>query len=134
MTVTAGELQWALAYRMLNDTDNALDYLDEEELAELRGENDYSSPPDWIWHEYHWGHSDEFVVPGIDGTVAVVESEGGGEGSGEHMHIVFRVSTTDGEEFYFKIDGYYASFDGASWDGSELYEVTPRQKTITVYE
>src|SRR6266404_8450601 len=74
------------------------------------------------------------VVPGL-GTVTL-EEHFGGEGQGDHAHLVFRVHClTDTEEWlkYYQVDGYYSSYEGTDWDG-DLYQVTPRQKTITVFE
>lgn len=71
------------------------------------------------------------TVPGL-GEVSVVERVGGGEGEGDHMHIVFRVADSHVEHF-FKKSGYYSSWDSSDWDGA-FVEVHPREKTITVYE
>lgn len=87
-------------------------------------------PPDWVWNEL--GEIDGEEVPDF-GTVRVVENFGG-EGQGDQRYIVFKLTDEFGDEHFFKVDGYYASYDGSSWDGSELYQVTPREKTITVYE
>jgi hypothetical protein len=67
-----------------------------------------------------------------DGFTAKREAEFGGEGEGEQYWVV--VSLSDGNTTrYFRKDGWYASYDGGYLDG-ETYEVTPREKTITVYE
>lgn len=137
MSFTAAEVERGLVYRMVHDTDVSSSYVEEDELEEFESG---VYVPEWVWSEYHYGSKEEFVVPGIDGTIAVVDSEGGGEGSGEHMHIVFRVTHTDVHDLglprpqFFKVDGFYASWDGSSWDGSELYEVHPVERTITFYE
>lgn len=55
----------------------------------------------------------------------------GGEGEGENYWSVY--SFSDGNEVVFiKFDGYYASYEGATFD--ELYEVKAVEKTITVFE
>ena len=66
----------------------------------------------------------------VDGKVVKfqeVESFGG-EGQGDHMHVVFRV----GDQL-FKKSGYHVSHDGSYWDGP-LEEVKPVKKTVVVYE
>ena len=78
------------------------------------------------WTEW-FGGPGSAVVEGL-GEVKVVSAEGG-EGQGDHAHIVFEV-----EGRFFKLDGYYASFDGFDWSYSDLYEVVPKEKVITVYE
>ncbi len=66
------------------------------------------------------------------GTVKVVQNVGGGEGAGETRYIVFRIEDESGVRF-FQMNGYYMSYDGSHFDGP-FVEVTPKQKTITVYE
>lgn len=60
--------------------------------------------------------------------------EVGGEGQGEHWHIVYYFREID---IYIKITGYYQSYDGVSIDSSYDYscrEVRPKDKIIVVYE
>lgn len=67
-----------------------------------------------------------------DIEVACSESVGGHEGDGEVRYIV--VSISDGTDTrWFRKDGYYASYDGTTWDGV-LREVKPVEKTVTFYE
>lgn len=80
------------------------------------------------WYELKQG--DGGYVPGL-GEVAYV-ADYGGEGQGEEYWVVF--SVTDGDVTrHFRMDGSYASYYGAEFDG-DLREVTPQQKTITVWE
>jgi len=65
------------------------------------------------------------------GTVQEVEQVGGGEGDGEHTHVVLKTEAT-GQ--FFRINGYYYSYDGTTWDDSRLFEVRPVTKTVVVYE
>jgi len=57
----------------------------------------------------------------------------GGEGQGENWYVVLHFKEID---TYVKIKGFYTSYDGTNFDGFEddLSIVTPRQKTITIYE
>lgn len=60
-----------------------------------------------------------------------MECEGGGEGEGEYCYGVIRLS-----DKYFKAEWSYYSYNGCEYDYIEdtIKEVTPREKTITVYE
>lgn len=79
------------------------------------------------WDMLKYGEPQTLVVYG-DSVLLEHVADFGGEGEGEHAHVVFKI----GEQL-FKKDAYYASHDGYYWDG-ELSEVRPTQKTITVYE
>lgn len=61
----------------------------------------------------------------------VMESQGGGEGEGEYCYSVIKL----GDKF-FKAEWSYYSYNGCDFDYIEdtITEVTPKQKTITVYE
>lgn len=74
---------------------------------------------------------DEVVVPGI-GRATFVEQYGG-EGKGEDLWMVFKVTSLDGAERYFRRSGYWASFVGGDYDGPTR-EVKATQKLMTVYE
>lgn len=89
-----------------------------------------------------YGYSDNFwdaicyEIPneGIDSNGIHVEhvESFGGEGQGDTAWVV--VKATRGDEVkFFRKDGYYASYDGFTWDGA-FAEVTPKEKTVTVYE
>ena len=60
-----------------------------------------------------------------------IESEPGGEGEGEYCYGVVRLG-----EKYYKAEWTYYSYNGCEYDYIEdtIKEVTPVQKTITVYE
>lgn len=87
---------------------------------------------DWgIWEDlgYFREHNEDpnlGVVEGL-GRGEYVDSYGG-EGQGDERWVVIRFG-----DRYFRKDGYYASYDGTTWDG-DFREVKPTQKTITVYE
>lgn len=55
------------------------------------------------------------------------DSEGGGGGDGEYMHVVFSI----GKQFFRKT-GTHSSWDGSDWDG-ELEEVEPYEVTVVRY-
>lgn len=58
---------------------------------------------------------------------------GGCEGSGEEHWIVFSLKKNNELIGYWKIEGYYASYDGAYLDG-DLYKVVQREKLVLVWE
>lgn len=65
-------------------------------------------------------------------TMPCVHSEGGGEGEGEYVERVFAVKDGDEALVYFRITGFYSSYNGTDWDdGFSIVE--PYQKTITLY-
>ena len=99
-------------------------------MAEDWGYSDYGIRQGSYWLEI----SSPEVVPGIDGTIEGVMTEGG-EGQGDQYVVVLKVVTVDGDDQFFRIDGYYSSYDGVDFSySSGLYEVAPKSKTITVYE
>lgn len=56
----------------------------------------------------------------------------GGESKGDHWESVKYFPDHD---VYLRVTGYYASYDGTSFDGwKDCREVKPKEKTITVYE
>lgn len=73
---------------------------------------------------------DKVAVPDL-GLVSLAETFGG-EGQGDQYYIVLRIDMEEGVR-YFKVDGWYQSYAGGELDGP-LFEVTPVEKTITVYE
>lgn len=83
-----------------------------------------------FWSGVHY----EMPSGGIDGQGVHIDlvTSFGGEGQGDTAWIV--VKATDGDTTkFFRKDGYYASYDGFTWDG-DFAAVTPQEKTITVYE
>lgn len=83
------------------------------------------------WYEF--GHKDPgdthgLVLKGETVSAVYMDGESGGEGSGESVWLVFKVGVQ-----YFKKTGYYASYDGTSWDG-DVTEVRRRQVTVSMWE
>ena len=65
----------------------------------------------------------------------VVQSEGGDEGDGERMHLVFEIKNSKTNEvFYFRIDGRYDSWNDSYYSANTLKIVEPKQITVTIYE
>ena len=63
------------------------------------------------------------------GPAYIEEDHGGSEGDGETRFVVFSV----GDQF-FQVDGYYASWDGTTWEDTEPFEVFPKEVTVIQYE
>lgn len=102
-------------------------YEDSEDNFDGWGSDLYS----YIKGEGHYSHSDgafAVEVPGI-GKVEYVDDYGG-EGQGDDYWVVFKTVET-GQ--FWRVDGWYASYDGGELDG-ELYEVEPKEVTVTQYE
>lgn len=83
-----------------------------------------------VWDE--WYDYETRTVEGL-GTVTVLEKVGGGEGGGEYMHKIIRVSNAQGDHRFFQKPGWYQSYDGSHWDG-DLFEVNPVQRTVTIWQ
>lgn len=86
----------------------------------------------WLWSEMAACGNGLTEVEGL-GTVEIVKADTGGDGHGEHCEMVFQVSSVYFETRYFVKEGYYASYDGTSWDG-DLYEAWPVVREVTFYE
>lgn len=65
----------------------------------------------------------------LDGFKVKIEEEVGGEGQGEHTHIVFKISDKENSMFV-KLNGYYDSYEGTEWDYNSLSEVISYEKTV----
>lgn len=78
------------------------------------------------WNELHYeGKELDTEI----GKITFVQAEGG-EGEGDHAHLVLHTEAT-GQ--YFRIDGWYQSYDGLYLDG-DLREVQLVQRLVNFYE
>lgn len=59
---------------------------------------------------------------------ATFETTEGGEGQGDDYLFRFKVG-----EKYFEVNGFHSSWEGVSWEGSELYEVEPLDVVVTKF-
>ena len=65
----------------------------------------------------------------------VVQSEGGDEGDGERMHLVFEIKNSKTNEvFYLRIDGRYDFWNDSYYNADTLKIVEPKQITVTIYK
>lgn len=57
----------------------------------------------------------------------------GGEDQGSDYWTVYKFTDNNtGEEVYIKFDGWYASYEGATYEN--CFVVQPKEKTVVVYE
>lgn len=83
---------------------------------------------DYGYEFYDGVDSDEGVeLPQIDKFAYGVDREGGYEGGGDYMEVVFKI-----DDQYFRMTGTHNSWDANEWDG-ELEEVSPYQELVTKY-
>ena len=87
----------------------------------------YRDITDWSDFKYEVSENEPLTIPGLDNPVFKVDSHGGGEGSGETMYVVIGI----GDRFFRK-DGFYASFDGANWDGT-FREVVRETHVVKIF-
>lgn len=77
------------------------------------------------FQDYIYGGSVELP----SGNTATEVERFGGEGKGDTYYVVFQI----GDKFY-RVDGYYSSWEGANWDSAEPYEVKPVEVTVIKYK
>lgn len=75
----------------------------------------------------HGPYDLEFDIP--DFKIKEIETKGG-EGKGEHHHIVFQVSSKKYDTFFVKADGYYSSYEGTEYGDAHVYEVESYIKEV----
>lgn len=68
------------------------------------------------------------------GSIQLEKSIGGGEGGGDYVQRVFSITNnTTNEKEYFAIEGYYSSWMGTDYDGSEFCKVKPQEEIVINY-
>lgn len=96
--------------------------------SKLKHHNEEHYGASYEWSELSWDADTNKGVTLSDGSKLEVAHRKGGEGQGEEYFIVFKV----GDQF-FRIDGFYSSYEGVDWYDSELYEVAPQEVTVIEY-
>lgn len=83
--------------------------------------------PKWgnVVEEYYGAGEVNVFYAGNEYTVKEIDSYGG-EGMGDEYWHLFKVN-----DQHFKLDAAWVSWDGVYWDDAELYEVEPKEVTIT---
>lgn len=111
----------------------------EQEILDWYNVNETGETADTIhevWDEFYENLSTKENVEKFDWAHAPVLPSGpaflvedfGGEGQGETRYVVFSV----GEQF-FRVDGYYASWDGTTWEDPIPEEVVAKEVTVIKY-
>ena len=82
---------------------------------------------------YGYGYSSFTISDNENNFLVKLEDHHGGEGMGEEYWSVFCVEY-NGNKSYFKIDGWYQSYDGAEMNGDhfDFYEV--EKAPVQTYE
>lgn len=62
-------------------------------------------------------------------SLSIVENFGG-EGQGDQYWFVFSVNKSGEPESYWKVPGWYQSYNGGEYELSNLYEVEGREVTV----
>ena len=91
-------------------------------------------------------HGNKFIKA-HEGLMMIKVEDVGGEGEGDHRHIVYAI-VPEGQFFnftqadgtgkipgavdYVMFTGFYESYNGTTWD-DEFHSVSPEQQTIIVY-
>ena len=116
---------------LVNDVETALFELTVKHYEWVDSVDDVSW--DQVQEVFFWSDKDSYPSDDLDSWVSGVMTQGGGEGDGEYTCMVFKlVNRSTQEETFFKMEGYYASYDGTSWDGN-LHQVRATQKLVTFY-
>lgn len=111
MSYTAKELEEA-TIEFFNTTDDS---------------DDYGNVWGWFKSEGGWGEEDTYLdVPGF-GKLKYEDSFGG-EGQGDDYWVVVKL-----EDRYFRVNGWYSSWEGGELDGT-LEEVTPKEVKVIEWE
>jgi len=81
------------------------------------------------------GYVPEHIDPNLS-LIASVEivDEQGGEDQGSYYRKVFRFEYPDNTTEYVDIEGYYSSYSGIDYSNHQPVLVTPKYKTIQVWE
>jgi hypothetical protein len=82
-----------------------------------------------------WGNGrSEYEPVTVAGLRFKMVEQHGGEGEGDKYWIVFECSEIDSDDppQLFKVNGWYASYDGSYLDG-DVYEVKPKEVTRIKY-
>ena len=79
-----------------------------------------------------WKH--KAGITAKDGILIQQVEQVGGEGEGDHYHIVTSL-TKDNKTTLIKHVGFYSSYIGVEFDGLDSLDIVEKkEKTITVYE
>lgn len=115
-------------------------------LKVWRDENEASNHSWWsnggLWDDVHeridnrWHQGNDNKNQPVDfggGIVIKLVDDFGGEGQGDDYWIVMEITVDDEPPRLYRVEGWYASYDGGYLDG-DLHEVRPKEVTRIIYE
>jgi hypothetical protein len=102
-------------------------FLNEDPLRDHVAELILSEDQPSDWRENDEVSSDRLIV-------RCVKRHGGSEGSGEDFWLVWSATDLQGNITYWRIDGYYASYDGAYAEIGDLHQVNKTPRLVDFYE
>lgn len=82
--------------------------------------------------EYFFSYNSEDKTLPYNYTVSKIEQVGG-EGKGEHYHVIYKLLDQNNLKGYFMYRGFYSSWDGVDWE-DEAFIVTPVQVNTIRFE
>lgn len=108
-----------------------------DRLIATYGQGDRETTLDYIdWNAaqglFSWGKYEDKAIKHNGIAVSLAEQHGG-EGQGDEYWIVFN-AVSDGQEQYFRIDGWYSSYNGSEFEDDDLFEVAPVERTYISWE
>lgn len=116
----------------INIEQEILDWFNDNEIDETK-----ESIGSYVWEEFYGSlrskdqveRTPSFTTATLASGPAYLVEDFGGEGQGVERWVVFSV----GGQF-FEADGYYASWDGTTWEDPTPYEVEAVQVMVTQYQ
>jgi hypothetical protein len=84
------------------------------------------------WAEF--GYDEGSYVEIGDWKVTLKERFGGYEGLGEEHYLVYEVSQNGALHSYWKVPGWYQSYNGAETEWENIHQVKPVEKMIIVWD
>jgi hypothetical protein len=80
---------------------------------------------------FDWSKAEPLELP--VGTVTGESFSAGELDDRNTQAVVLTVTDSNGDVSYWRVDGYYDSWNGTEWE-DDLYEVRPREVTRVLYE
>ncbi|UDL16816.1 hypothetical protein SEA_ATUIN_150 [Arthrobacter phage Atuin] len=118
-------------------TSVVVDSEENEDYDEYDYDEDIAEYFDYAWgrsersiyeHLYWWGGNSKKPVIEIPSGKVSIKEDVGGEDQGSTRFVILSVN-----DQFFKVNGYYASWDGDNWDDAHLVEVEPRDVVVVQY-
>lgn len=82
---------------------------------------------------FPWRNDVEKIVQLSSGKLEILDHRSGGEEEGTVMWLVLKFTDNNGNEQFFKKDGWYQSFHGGEWEG-DFREVKATTREVVFYE